>query len=132
MRPANDDAERSLGSLFGDLSRETSTLFRKEIELARAEIADKVSRATPGAVGVAVGGLVLFISLQALVATLILILGVFMAWWLAALIVTVLVAAAGAAAVAFGMRRLRTQELKPTMTVYSLKRTATWAKGQLP
>ena len=32
--------ERSLGDLFSDLSRETTTLVRKEVQLAKAELGD--------------------------------------------------------------------------------------------
>ena len=44
--------ERSLKELLGDLTHSVTTLFRKEIELARAEIGEKFSEA-----GVAVGSL---------------------------------------------------------------------------
>jgi hypothetical protein len=37
--------DRSLKELFGDLSSSVSNLFRKEIELARAEATEKISQA---------------------------------------------------------------------------------------
>ena len=33
--------ERSLGELFGDLARETSTLVRQEVQLAKTEMSKK-------------------------------------------------------------------------------------------
>jgi hypothetical protein len=39
MTQARD--ERSLGDLFGDLSRQLTTLIRQEIELARTEMTAK-------------------------------------------------------------------------------------------
>ena len=53
MPAAND---KSLGELFADLSRETATLVRKEVELARTEMTAKASRFTRQAAYVAVGG----------------------------------------------------------------------------
>ena len=44
--------ERSFKELLGDLTNSVTTLFRKEIELARAEIGEKFSEA-----GVAIGSL---------------------------------------------------------------------------
>ena len=44
--------DRSLKELLGDLTHSVTTLFRKEIELARADISEKFSEA-----GVAVGSL---------------------------------------------------------------------------
>lgn len=41
QRPAED---RSLGELFGDLTREITTLVRQEATLARTEMSQKVAR----------------------------------------------------------------------------------------
>ncbi|WP_154793979.1 phage holin family protein [Occultella kanbiaonis] len=45
--PARD--ERSIGDLFGEVSRDLSTLIRQEVELAKAEVADSARRAGKGA-----------------------------------------------------------------------------------
>src|SRR5215211_4559843 len=66
-----DRRERPIGELVKELSQQTSTLVRKEIELARA----------------AVAGLLMLV---ALTATLIALLDEAMATWIAALIVTAL------------------------------------------
>jgi hypothetical protein len=50
--------DRSFTSLLGELSRDITTLFRKEIELARAETSEKVTQSLV-AVGAIAGGTVL-------------------------------------------------------------------------
>ena len=40
--------DRSLGELFGQMTTDVSTLFRKEIELAKVELRDEAKRAGRG------------------------------------------------------------------------------------
>lgn len=49
--PAGDsgDSRPSVGELFGDISRDVSTLIRQEVALAKAELAQSVSRVGKGA-----------------------------------------------------------------------------------
>jgi uncharacterized membrane protein YqjE len=59
--PAGSDDERSVGELVFDVSERVSTLVREEIELAKAEISEKVSKLVRGSVvGIAAGVFVLF------------------------------------------------------------------------
>ncbi len=48
--PPDDRAEKSLGEIVGEVSEKASLLVREEIELAKAEVKDKVSKLTRGAV----------------------------------------------------------------------------------
>ncbi len=62
---------RSMGELFTDLLNEVSTLFRKEVQLARAEMSDKVGQLGT-AVGEIVGGaIMLAVSLGILLSALV-------------------------------------------------------------
>jgi uncharacterized membrane protein YqjE len=57
----NGTAEKSLGDVVGDVSTKASLLVREEIELARTEIAEKVSKlAKGGAVAGAAGVFAVF------------------------------------------------------------------------
>jgi uncharacterized membrane protein YqjE len=59
--PPPDDAAKSLGEIVSDVSEKASLLISQEIELAKAEIKDKVSKLTRGAaVAVAAGVFVVF------------------------------------------------------------------------
>ncbi|MEA2406194.1 MAG: hypothetical protein QOE69_313 [Thermoleophilaceae bacterium] len=48
--PPQDDAAKSLGDIVADVSEKASQLVREEIELAKAEVKDKLSKLTKGAV----------------------------------------------------------------------------------
>jgi uncharacterized membrane protein YqjE len=61
--PPPEDADKSVGELVFDVSERTSTLVREEIELAKAEITEKVSQLVRGSVVGAVAGVFLFFSL---------------------------------------------------------------------
>src|SRR5690554_2988806 len=47
---------RPLGELLGGLVNDLSTLFRKEIQLAKAEAGEKVSQTMGGVASIAIGG----------------------------------------------------------------------------
>jgi uncharacterized membrane protein YqjE len=59
--PPDDSADKSLGEIVAEVSEKASLLVREEIELAKAEVKDKVSKLTRGAaVAVAAGVFVIF------------------------------------------------------------------------
>ena len=59
--PPRDDADKSLGEIVADVSEKASQLVREEIELAKAEVTDKVSKLARGAgVGAAAGVFAIF------------------------------------------------------------------------
>jgi drug/metabolite transporter (DMT)-like permease len=128
MQHADD---RSLKELLADLTHSVTTLFRKEIELARAEISEKLSQAGVAAGAVAAGAILalaaLIVLLQALVIALSE-LGVAPA--LSALIVGGVVAIIAFALIYKGMNDLKASNLAPTRTVEALRRDAHMVKEQ--
>jgi hypothetical protein len=123
--------DKSLGELFADLSRETATLVRKEVELARTEMTAKASRFTRHASYIAIGGAVLYAGVLALVAAAVIVLeAVGLTWWASALIVGIVVALAGYLFVQRGLSALQRDNLAPTETIETMKENAAWAKGQ--
>jgi len=124
-------AERSIGSLFSDLARETSLLFRQEVALAKAEASEKVAQLGVGAGLVAAGGVVAFAGFLALLAAAVLGLSKVVEPWLAALIVGVVVLVVGAALAWIGKTRLTADKLTPRRTIRSLQDDAAWAKEQV-
>jgi hypothetical protein len=129
VRPVND--QRSLGELFGDLSREISTLFRQEVQLARAEITSKIPKLGRDIGFLVIGGAVTYTGVLALVATAIIALAYALPWWLAALIVGVVVTAGGLLLVQRGITALRQESPVPQQTLATLKEDAQWAKEQV-
>ena len=122
--------DRSLGELFGELSRETSTLVRQEVTLAKAELTQKASKVGVDVGYMAAGGAVAYAGLLALVAAIILLLGQALELWLSALIVGVIVAAVGGYLVRQGLQRLKEVSPMPDQTVQTLKEDAQWLKNQ--
>jgi uncharacterized membrane protein len=129
MEPRRE--EKSLGELFGELSRDTAELVRKEVQLARTEMAAKASRMGRHVAYIAVGGFIVYAGVLALVAALVVILhAVGLTWWASALIVGIVVALAGYLFVQRGISGLQRTNLTPTETIETLKENAAWAKGQ--
>lgn len=123
--------DRPLSSLFSELTRETASLLRQEIRLARAELSDKAHQAGRGAAEIAIGGLLLFVALLALAAAAVLGLMLVVQPWAAALIVAAVVALVGGVVLAQGLAAVRTGNLAPKRTMDSLRDNTRWAKEQL-
>jgi putative superfamily III holin-X len=105
-RTERDSDERSLSELVQQLSEQTTTLARKEVELAKAEMAIKAKRIGVGAGAFGAAGLVGLFALGALTATLILALATAISGWLAALIVTALYGGVAGVLALVGRRRV--------------------------
>ena len=126
---------RSLVRLFSDLWRESATLIRNEAELAKAEIAEKVSALGTGMVSLAIGGAVLFagflLVLFAIVSGLAQVLPAQQAPWLAPLIVGAMVLFVGWLLLASGRDKLKTESLKPSRIARSVRRDAEVVKEHI-
>jgi hypothetical protein len=124
--------DRSLGELFGQLSQDMTLLFRQELQLARVEMSEKISRVTTNLVSVAAGGFVAYVGALALVAALILALHEIadISPWVSALIVGAIFAVAGYLMLNRGLKELKRVDLAPRRTVETLKDDVQWAKEQ--
>jgi len=127
----SDLRERPVGELLRQLSEETTTLVKQELELAKAEMAEKGKQAGTG-VGLFGGaGVTGLLALIALTLTLIYALGTAMEDWIAALIVTALWAAVAGVLALTGKKKV--QEAGPPVpeqTVETVKEDVEWAKTQ--
>src|SRR5688572_14194171 len=72
LRQERSVQERSIGELFGQLTQDMTLLVRQEVQLARTEMSEKISRLTTNLISVTAGGLVAYMGAWALVAALIL------------------------------------------------------------
>jgi len=126
------EESRGIGDLLGDLSRQVSTLVRKEIDLARVEVTSSVGRMTRGAGMAGAGGAVLYAGLLVLLGAAVL--GLIEAGiepWLSALIVGAVVLAIGGAITAMGVNRIKETELAPTETAETVKENVEFVKEQM-
>jgi uncharacterized membrane protein YqjE len=121
--------DQSIGELVKDLASETSTLVRQEIDLAKAEMAERGKRAGKGAGMLGAAALVGLLAAGALTACLIAALDLAVATWLAALIVTVVFAAIAGALAMTGRKQIREAAPPvPEQAIDSVKEDVQWAK----
>lgn len=131
--------ERSLGDLLRDLTSDTRSLVRKEIELARTEATEKASF-IGGRVGeIALGGAVALMGglalLAAAVTGLAALLDLFMTTELAAFVAPLLLGAAlafaGWSTVQKALRQIRGEGVAPRLTTQTLQENKLWLKEKI-
>ena len=118
-----------VADLIGQLGGDIAALVRKESELVRAEIAEKVKSAGKAVVDVAAGGLLLIAALLVLLQALVLALSKIMDPTWASLLVGLVVAGVGYALVRTGMKMLSPKGLAPDRSARQLKKDAQLMKG---
>ena len=129
----SDLRDRPIGELLKQLSEETTTLVRKELDLAKAEMTEKGKQAGKGAGMFGAAGILGFLALGALTAFFILLLDGAVPNWAAALIVAAVYAAIAGVLALTGKNKV--QEATPPMpeqTVETIKEDVQWAKTQKP
>jgi uncharacterized membrane protein YqjE len=124
--------DQSIADLLKQLSQETTTLVRQELELAKAEVTEKGKQAGVGAGMVGGAGAAGLMALIALTLTAIFALDTFMKGWLAALIVTVIWGAVAGALALLGRNRIKEATPPAPQTIETVKEDVQWAKSQTP
>jgi uncharacterized membrane protein YqjE len=124
--------EQSIGDLLKQLSQETTTLVRKELELAKAEVTEKGKQAGVGAGMFGGAGIAGLLALGSLTAFLIALLATAMEVWIAALIVTVLWTAIAGVLALVGRNKVQEATPPAPQTVETIKEDVQWAKTQKP
>ena len=129
----DDLRERPIGELLKQLSEETTTLVRKELDLAKAEMAEKGKQAGKGAGMFGAAGIIGFLALGALTAFFIMLLDGVVPNWAAALIVAAVYAAIAGVLALTGKKNVQeATPPKPEQTVETIKEDVQWAKTQTP
>lgn len=136
IRPSGDG--RSLGTLIRDLGEETGRLVRKEVELAKAEMREKLDVYERNVVKLAVGGALLFGALfvllvavnRGLTALLEQFMAVEIAVWLAPLILAGVVALVGWGMVRGAQRAMSREGMVPRKTLETLREERNWMKRE--
>src|SRR5689334_7808375 len=120
---------RTVPELISQLTSDLATLVRKESELVRTELGEKVQSAARGVGEIAAGGLLLAAALLVLLQALVLALSKIMDPVWASLLVGVIVAAVGYLAIRTGMKMLKPDALKPDRSARQLQKDAQLMKG---
>jgi uncharacterized membrane protein len=124
--------ERSLGQLFGDLSRQMGQLVQQEVTLAKTEMTSRVTSVARDAAMLGAGSALAYSALLMGLLTIGLILiELGLAPWLAFLAVTLVVGAIAAVLIQRGREQLQRTEVAPRETIQTLKDDAAWAKEQV-
>lgn len=140
QQPTNDDVhdrirddlhDASLGDVAKQLTKDVSTLVRQEVELAKAELAEKGKQIGVGGAmfgGAAVAG---WMALGALTACLILLLALAMPAWVAAIIVAAIWGAVAGVLALRGRDRIKQGTPPvPEQTIESVKEDVQWLKNR--
>lgn len=128
------EVTKSIGELFQELSDEIKRLVSEELELARTELLEKISKAGRDAIMIAAGGAVLMAGALVMLAFLVAVISLALPVWLSALIVGVVMTVTGALLVMKSVSDLKRGALKPGRTIDSLKEIreeGQWLKKRL-
>jgi MFS family permease len=124
-----DRSDRPTSELVKQLADQTTALVRAEVELAKAELAEKGKRAGIGAGMFGGAGVLGFYALGALTAAAVLALATAVAGWLAALIVAVVYAAVAGVLALTGKNKVQqATPAAPERTVETVKEDVEWVK----
>jgi len=130
MDTSSDD--RSLGQLFGDLSRQLGTLVRQEIELAKTETTSRVTSVGRDAAMIGAGAALGYAALLVgLVGIAILLADLGLTPWLAFVVVALVIGGIAAVLIQQGRERLQRTDVAPRQTIETLKDDAAWAKERV-
>ncbi|MBA2793772.1 MAG: phage holin family protein [Thermoleophilaceae bacterium] len=123
--------DRPVAELVQQMSQQTATLVRKELQMAQLEMKEKGKRAGIGAGLFGGAGGLAFYGLGLLLAAIVLALATFLEPWIAALIVALVVfAAAGGLALAGKQQVEQATPLAPDQAIESTKRDVDEIKGK--
>jgi uncharacterized membrane protein YqjE len=123
------EADQSVPQLLKQLSEQTQTLVRQELDLAKAEMTEKGKKAGLGAGLFGGAGVMGLFAFGALTACIIALLATAMDTWLAALIVAVVYAAIAGVLALRGKREIQqATPAAPEQTVETVKEDVEWAK----
>jgi hypothetical protein len=131
--------EKSLGQLLKDLTAETTTLLKQEVELAKTEMGEKASRVGTNLGSVAVGGAVLFAgvlallfaAVNALTEILAHVVSLTVAAWLSPLLLGIVLGAIGYSLVKKALASLKQESVTPRRTTESLQENKEWLKSKM-
>jgi hypothetical protein len=135
-----ESSNRPLADLVGGLLTDISMLFRKEVELARTEAAEKIEDAMSASRNLAIGAVlaigatgVFLAALVTGVAALLVLAGIEPKWanFVSAIIITVIVGAIAWMLIARGLAALKTSNLSMPRTASSIQADANAARESM-
>jgi uncharacterized integral membrane protein len=137
--PGERKEDRSIGQLLKELTQESSTLLKQEVNLAKTEMSEKATRIGANLGEVAVGGAVallgaialLLFAINALASLLSKFMSPGIAVWLAPLIVGAVLAGVGYSLITKALATLKQESITPQKTTQSLQENKEWLKEKI-
>ena len=131
MQRVKGNGDRSTGELVRSIAADTATLVRKEVELARQEIVEGVTRKVQGVGAFGVAGALGLVALVFLGLTMGAALSIVLPAWLAWLLTAVTFLALAGIAAVIGLGKLKRGGVAPEKATESVKEDVRWARTQL-
>ncbi|KQW67004.1 hypothetical protein ASE17_19710 [Phenylobacterium sp. Root77] len=122
---------RTLPQLIGDLSSDLTGLLRKESELVRAEVSEKLAQLLKASSEIAAGAICLMVALLILLQAVVIALAKVVGAGWASLIVGVVVALVGVMLVRAGAKAASPSQLTPERSLRQVEKDAQLAKEQV-
>ncbi len=131
--------EKSLGQLLKELTAETTTLLRQEVDLAKTEMGEKASRVGTNLGSLTIGGAVLFAgalallfaAVNALTEILAHVVPITVAAWLSPLVLGIALGAIGYSLVKKALATLKQESVTPRRTTQSLQENKEWLQSKM-
>ncbi|MDQ4095259.1 MAG: phage holin family protein [Actinomycetota bacterium] len=120
-------SSKSAGQLMKEISEDFSTLFRKEIELAKTELGQSIAEKAKGAAIIAIAGVLGFFALIFLLLAIRDGLDNLLWRWLADIVTAVILLIIGAVAALLAKKKL-TKPVSTELTKQTIKEDVEWAK----
>ena len=130
MSVENPKVERSLPELVSDVAKDMSTLVRKELELAKIETKEELSRSAKAGGMIGAAGGAAYFALLLLSFGIVFLLSLAMPLWTAFVVVAAVYGVAAAVLFIQGRNRMKQVSPVPEETAGSVKEDVQWLKAQ--
>jgi hypothetical protein len=137
VRPVTDiqsaagHQNHSLAGLVRQLTHDITSLFTKELALAKVEVSHSIQDAKAGAVSLVSGGSVLYAGFLFLLLAGVLALGQVVELWMASLIIGGAVTVVGMIMVASGKKKMKASSFKPEHTLAAMEKDKQAMRGSI-
>ena len=127
-RDQPDEQRESMGELLGQLANNSAALVRDEIDLAKQEMSEKLTRFRSGVIITGIGALIGLVAILTLCAAAVIGLGNYVGPGYSALIIGAALALIGGVIAFAGISKLKQMSLKPEKTIETLQEDKEWLK----
>ncbi len=129
LRRGREEA-RQIGGDIGDIAADLQQLANAELRLAQAEARENVGRLVSGLVWGVIAAVHALLAVAFVFVTIMLVLGIWLAPWAAALITTGIIAVFTAVVAGLAYQAFKRFSVTPRRTMDSLKEDLRWLKSQ--